>query len=952
MRDDILAGLPLPLGVILQHRLHLVGPVVRTLALVSVVAPLGVACVEVIPLERAEVPDAGVLDAHADVQADGVDDVEGSADPVGPAVEIVAPADGTRLNTATVRIEGVAHDDSGLATIAVQVASNAPVLADSNDGYRTWWADVPVARGPFEVRAWGYDVNGLRSTDEDAILLQGPSITSDDGAPHIEIIEPADASLALQPLVLVRGTTEDDGGVVRIDVFLNGEPLDERPVETDSFFAEWVRLVPLLPGEANVLEFVAFDRRGAHSTASITVTGRGIDDREPPELRLETPRAGETLTETMLTVRGRAVDEAGIRQVEVRAVRAGDDGEDIATNWQPASSFDAFATFEASLELVAGEQTIEVRAVDLSGLSTSVVVAIDVDVIDEYGTERVVRLRLRPDVAQPPVTLRVGRDRIGEVLSEEIQREILMLELDPTDLLTNTMNAIKTACGTAWRNDSASPNHDCSLTELGRTFRGADGTWRTSPEYALVRLLTMTPANVQVAGTSIAGLQELADGSFFGITIGGGFGQILADSLGISRTTEITGTEAVVQALREYLIATHPAATPDGRMPVTLHDALNDMRPLGERFGPAGDHPGVVDPAVAAYGQVFEDDSAMVLTASSNLQWIDGVDLLSGKEYMAVVVDRIGPTFNDVIEFDFSSDETFRVEGLVERPVTDMRFQVYENDLFVPSCNGSTACTANLPGSPSSPSSYWAQPRHQLESIIARAAYLQYQGRRSLRCYINFLGCQAEVRIGQGSFPAGWTEFYIILGLGNPPRDQYIWELITEVGQVALHRVPAGTLAEGTADVAFDLKGIEVGITADELQEIVRPYLQAQAASISDLVLGNYRTNNGNLDFYYRRGDDGLPYLYFVAPDDPRPVDDGYPYTRPGFFAEPSLAEASRLSMLDIPGSGDAAHHKLPITPGIVEVFAQDRNLDVWRLRITATDEADELVIRAARRLP
>jgi hypothetical protein len=579
------------------------------------------------------------------------------------------------------------------------------------------------------------------------------------------------------------------------------------------------------------------------------------------------------------------------------------------------------------------------------------VVPVFVDVVLEYGPERTVRLRLRPEIAFEPVTLTIGRDRIGEVLSESIQREILLLELDPTDLLRNTMNAIKTACGVAWRNDNANPNHDCSLTELGRTFAGSDGTWRTSAEYALVRLLTMTPANVQVAGTSIAGLQELADGQFFGIRIGGGFSQILSDGLGIARTAEITNTESVVASLREYLIATHPAATAEGNMPVTLYDALNDLRPLGERFGPSGDHPGAVDPSFPSIARVFAEDAAMVLQARSNLRWLDGLDLLAGKEYLATVVDTTGPTFDDVVEFDFSSPETFRITGLIERPTTNLRFAVQENDLFVSSCNGDVACVNNLPDSPTSSASYWAQPRWQLETIIARAAYLQYEARRFQRCYINFLGCQADMRIGQGRFPAGWTEFDILFGLGNPPRDQYIWELISEVGQVALHRVPAGTIPEGQADVAFNMRDIEVGITADELEDIVRPFLQEQAARISSLVLGDYSRNNGNVDFYYRRGLDGRPYLYFVTADDPRPVDD-YPYTRPGFYSAPSLSPSALISRRVIPGSGDDSHEKLLLTAGESEVWIEGRDGAVWRLQIVVGDDPTEVIVRYARRNP
>ena len=80
--------------------------------------------------------------------------------------------------------------------------------------------------------------------------------------------------------------------------------------------------------------------------------------------------------------------------------------------------------------------------------------------------------------------------------------EILLLELDSTALLTNTLLAVKNSCGTQWQLDQPNPNHDCSLTALGQSYEGQDGTWQTSAEYSLVRILTMTPANARVQGTS------------------------------------------------------------------------------------------------------------------------------------------------------------------------------------------------------------------------------------------------------------------------------------------------------------------------------------------------------------------------------------------------------------------------------------------------------------------
>ena len=36
--------------------------------------------------------------------------------------------------------------------------------------------------------------------------------------------------------------------------------------------------------------------------------------------------------------------------------------------------------------------------------------------------------------------------------------------------------------------------------------------------------------------------------------------------------------------------------------------------------------------------------------------------------------------------------------------------------------------------------------------------------------------------------PAGWSTDWTALNIGSPPEDQYLWELILEVGQRALKR--------------------------------------------------------------------------------------------------------------------------------------------------------------------
>src|SRR5690606_10987621 len=79
-------------------------------------------------------------------------------------------------------------------------------------------------------------------------------------------------------------------------------------------------------------------------------------------------------------------------------------------------------------------------------------------------------------------------------------------------------------------------------------------------------------------------------------------------------------------------------------------------------------------------------------------------------------------------------------------------------------------------------------------------------------------------------------------------------------------------IEEGMMRPVFALKGVPIGLTADEMIAQIRPTLQAQADKIADVILGNYWTSNSRLDFYYRRaGDGGSPYLFFVGPEYKRP---------------------------------------------------------------------------------
>lgn len=557
----------------------------------------------------------------------------------------------------------------------------------------------------------------------------------------------------------------------------------------------------------------------------------------------------------------------------------------------------------------------------------------DGDIEDRWGIEEEFELRLY-DAAPPPLELSLDKAQVAELFGS-VADDILLLELDPTTLLTNALDEIKSACGTAWQNDSSNPNHNCALTPLGQSFQGSDGTWQTSAEYSLVRILTMTSANVEVDGTSLEGVQGLADA----LGIGGGFSDILSEALGIPRTQEIVPTAPLVESLMVNFLGSHPEFAGDPKIRFTLGDALADLAPLATRYGPVGAHPGVIDPTFTPFGEVMGPEFRLNVTAESNLRLVDGLDLSMGKDYMSVIVDESGPTFGDPLEFDFEDPEKFSLVGLQPELVVDLRFAIRESSAFTLACTGQDACKNNLPGNPVNAGSVWNQPAWMMEYIVADAARRQYEDRTFSKSYA--LGA-AKVEVGASGNPGGWMSFDILLNLGNPPEDQYSWEAITEVAQVALHDSPFQTFPEGTANVGFTLADIPVGISGEECAEAVRPYLQQQASQVADYLLGDYRKNNGELDLFYRRADDGRAYLFFIAPEDLAPGAP-YPWTTPGFFSDPSLSPDSKLSSTEIPGVSDTTHEKLALEVGENVLYLRAAEGTLYRLRIFVREGDDDL---------
>lgn len=526
-----------------------------------------------------------------------------------------------------------------------------------------------------------------------------------------------------------------------------------------------------------------------------------------------------------------------------------------------------------------------------------------------------------PAGAREPIVLEMSREEVDELLGP-IAADLELLTLDPDQLLRAALQFIRNSCGTDWTSSDATPEFDCSLTELGRTY-GPD--WASSPEFATVRLLASTAYNTDPDGTSLEGVAGAANL----LRIGGGFDDILADTLERGKGDLAVGDDALVGALRERLLATHPETTEDGGIPITLEDALADLDTLTDRLGPAGDHPGIVDPSERMVGEVLGPDFGMELEMASNLEVFDGVDLSVGKGYL-VVSDG-----DDPVELDFLEPSRFRLQGLVDQPTTDLRFAMSESPDRAEACTPEVACWDNLPGNPVNAASVWAMEPWTTEYIIADASRREHVGREYTRSYSLLFIPVVNIRIGQNS-PGGWIDYDVLLDIGNPPTPQYLWELILEVAQQNLHEGPRYSLPEGAVNAAFSLQGVPTGLSAVDAEAEVRVNLQAQSSEIAQALFGDYRKNSDPVDLFFARDADGQPSLQFVSGLD-RSAEGSPIHARPGFYLDAALTQRASAER--------DGRHVWPVVMGESTLYAQDDAGQVFRIDV-ASDGEDATTIQ------
>ncbi len=592
---------------------------------------------------------------------------------------------------------------------------------------------------------------------------------------------------------------------------------------------------------------------------------------------------------------------------------------------------------------------------------------------------------LRIDDTPPkPIAIKVDKQTAKDLFGEGA-KDITLIEIDSTVMLHNALSQIRDACGTSW---GAGPNYNCN-TESAQKL-GVLG--EKGPEFALVRLLTLTAANANMGGTELGELQQVVNlqPQFFPA----GFSGILADALGVGETDPLLPVESLVDAAKRSLLASHPnIANEAGVLRVNLYDALYDMTPLQEpeRFGPNGDHPGVLLPdsvdnedGFVTKSDAITDEFAMRIETSTRHKRVDGVDLsaASGGDMFIVPADELG---NPALAFNF---DTVEIEGIAPNPTIDMRLRIHEhpgednNAPPIVPCTALPACEDNTPLAPVGDDTIWSQDKWNLEYLAALSGYIEYEEKKDsfeyFDCFTNGMdmNCSTWAVIGwPGNKPPevpsvmkdGWTGFVVGWPL-QPipvPEPMYFWELLVGIADDLFHDLDN----DGVYDLplnpkpTFTFEQLSLGITADELvngadldgdgeldQLGVIDWLRTQEDTLSEIMVGNYWMNNAALDFYFMKEGEQT-YLVFANEQDLRadPNDPSQVYAPdypvPGFFDCRNLLESCKVSQTNIPGVTDTSREKLALPSGASTLYVRDDNGDDYELGVFKSAHGDEVWI-------
>ncbi len=452
----------------------------------------------------------------------------------------------------------------------------------------------------------------------------------------------------------------------------------------------------------------------------------------------------------------------------------------------------------------------------------------------------------------------------------------------------------------------------------------------------LQRLITMTPNNANLQGTSMEPLVGIS--ASIGIAPQDAVRDLMqspdADGPVIPR-------DIAARGLLDNLISTHPNAqfrtAPDGSqipiaphsIPIRLGDVVDNFARTAERFGPTvlpdgRTHPGFM--SAASGFAVAEDQFSMTVLVNANALPYKGVDLSLGT---TASLNSLGSQIERVFPTD--DPNWLKVKGMVEQPsIGSVTLQIQESPQRF-------AVGTTREPLPFGNSGVWAADPWLIERLVGDMAYTQAD-RMEAKC-VTYRTATNAVIYNACMDETGWVTFETFNNVGSPPAPAYIWDIMLEMAQVRLHDQG---LAEGQANATLTLSNLPLGVDAEQLVTQIRTNIAHNPAALRELAEAANQNTRGEVDFYLYQPlvpeGSAAPtspqdWLYFITETDIPRTETGrvrpYAYAHPGFFADPGLTQ--QLGAL-VAQDGDTTHLKMQVVEGAT-FYCQDDVGAVYQIR-------------------
>ncbi|NDY71054.1 peptidase S8 [Desulfobacter hydrogenophilus] len=273
-------------------------------------------------------------------------------DTIDPSVAITSPQNDTTVN-GSLTVSVSAADEGGVDRVELYVDGEL-LSSDTTSPYTFAWDTYGYANGDHELMAVAYDSAGNDGWSS-VIAVTVANESADDTTAPVVSITPIQGGALVSGGITVDVSATDEGGVALVELYLDGELLDEDITSPYAFF--W-NTTAYADGTYELVA-VAYDtagNRGQSGVISVSVDNVIFQDTEAPAVTITSPGDGASIG-NRVTVQASASDDSGINRMELFI-----DGELKAVKYKSELSWNW-----NTRKLSKGAYTLSVKAFDTAG---------------------------------------------------------------------------------------------------------------------------------------------------------------------------------------------------------------------------------------------------------------------------------------------------------------------------------------------------------------------------------------------------------------------------------------------------------------------------------------------------------------------------------------------------------------------------------------------------------